>query len=121
MGKAWDVVAYTYAADVHCPEAMVERFGEMCSGFTPCPGHRVRNNGGTHYIANCLDVHAYDSSVYPKPIFESDVEEPMTCGTHQDWFGPIDRADFYRCEHCRALSPKGDKCMECGADETEQA
>jgi hypothetical protein len=79
-GKAWDVVGYTYQADIWCPDHIREMFGDMCNGIDPCTTHQLQTRDGAAFIANCYDPHSYDSSVYPKVIFQTDVEGPDRCG-----------------------------------------
>lgn len=62
--KAWDVVAWTYDADVHCPDCAGERFAGQWDFDWTDPDAPTRDSEGN----------------VPCPVFSSDYEGGETCG-----------------------------------------
>lgn len=85
--KGWDTVAYTFQADIWCPDCMrtyaeaqvrflnkfyVDMEGMCVEGIV---GHWADAAG-----IDCNDESSYDSDDFPKVVFQSDVEDVEHCG-----------------------------------------
>lgn len=76
------IVGYTYAADTYCNgECVTDALGvEQGAGeFVTTEGllDRAAEAGGV----DRMDEYSFDSSVFPKVVFGTSVDEPEYCGT----------------------------------------
>jgi hypothetical protein len=62
--KAWDVVAWTYDADIHCPD---------------CAGKRFKSSGGFDWTDENAGTVDSEGNV-PHPVFACDEYEGEHCG-----------------------------------------
>ena len=77
--KAWDIVGYTYAADIVCPDHVVSGMGE----------HRRENENAEHALDRIAmrrgidrqDERSFDSDDFPKVIFADSVTDDDICGS----------------------------------------
>ena len=90
MAHATDIVAYTFRADIYCPDCIV---GQVVSyignGEGICPGFDGRGDAETELASigeaigiNPEDEHSYDSDEFPKVVFADSVcdESHEYCG-----------------------------------------
>lgn len=89
MAKAWDIVGYTYNADIYCRECM----WEIAVNWVDLPEdlHEKARHMGVEDALDLLakqlgvdrhDERSYDSGDFPKVVFESQAcdEEHDFCG-----------------------------------------
>lgn len=81
--SATDIVAYVYKAEVLCPECIVPAL----AGGTTFPDAETTEEILNNLAAYCFpgvdreNEKSFDSDVFPKVIFESEIEENEKCGT----------------------------------------
>lgn len=76
--KAWDIVGYTYRAEVYCPECILVEmgYGDPENYITERELDGIAVSFGIHRT----DEWTFDSDQFPKVIFSSQVENPEYCG-----------------------------------------
>jgi hypothetical protein len=88
MTKAWDIVGYTFNAEVYCPEHIIDALptgeGEAYDGWKLAEGIRMSTEDNLNEIAYAFgidrhDERSFDSGDFPKVIFSSDVEDAEYC------------------------------------------
>ena len=81
LTKAFDeIVAYTYQADIYCPECVLEVMDYR-------PAHKSVSTeqylseiaSDPSYPINRRDEHSFDSDIFPKVVFASQLEDNF-CG-----------------------------------------
>jgi hypothetical protein len=80
MSKAWDIVAYTYKAEILCPDCT----WDTLHGFKYDGLYAVKVEDGLTAIARSrgidrMDESSFDSDDFPKVIFESDLDVDESC------------------------------------------
>jgi len=87
--KAWDIVGYTYAADTYCPDCIIGALpmgdGQAFDGWATSVPMSVEDNLNEIAFAfgiDRMDERSFDSSDFPKVVFQSSVEDDIctTCG-----------------------------------------
>lgn len=72
------IVGYTYAADTYCNgECVTNALGV---GPMPEPTESVLDSLAESRGIDRMDEYSYDSSVFPKVVFGTSVDEPEQCG-----------------------------------------
>jgi len=84
---ATDVVAYTYRADIYCPECILGQLptgpGETFDGWADCTDMAPEDNLSELAAAfgiDRMDEYTFDSGDFPKVVFASQVEADEFCG-----------------------------------------
>jgi len=82
MTRAWDVVAYTFQADIHCPKCIGRMFGPTFGK----PTEDVLTMRARKLGVDRMDERTFDSGDFPKIIFSSDANNGghEHCGTCRD-------------------------------------
>lgn len=75
--RSYDIVAYTYAADIHCPECISEMFGGSILDSTDSVLDRAARAAGIDRD----DDRSFDSDDFPKIVFCDQIEQTEYCGT----------------------------------------
>lgn len=75
--RSYDIVAYTYQADVHCPECIAQMFGGSILDSAETMLDRAAESAGI----DRYDESSYDSDDFPKVVFCDQVESTEYCGT----------------------------------------
>ena len=88
--KAWDIEAYTYRADVYCPECVTREFIEDIDTVATFGGSVHLAWETTEDMLNRIarewfgidreGERTFDSDTFPKVVFASQVEEGEYCG-----------------------------------------
>jgi hypothetical protein len=87
--SATDIVGYTFNADNYCPDCIIAVLptgdGEAFDGWALAKGVRMSTEDNLHEIAAAFgidwtDEHSFDSSEFPKVIFDSQLESDEYCG-----------------------------------------
>lgn len=88
--KSFDIVGYTYKADVYCPEDVVKEV---------CKNQGIEGHGLSHIPEEALDLMArfrgidryeektFDSDDFPKVIFADQDEGDICCICHEPLIG----------------------------------
>jgi hypothetical protein len=88
--KAYDIVGYTYNADIYCPACIIAALptgeGGAFDGWALGKGTTMATEDNLNEIAFAFgidrkDETTFDSGDFPKVIFASQVEEPTNCGS----------------------------------------
>lgn len=88
--KATDIVAYTFKADIYCPDCITEVLptgeGEAFDGWALAEGAPVMSTeANLNEIAFAFGIdreneYSFDSDEFPKVVFSSQIEEAENCG-----------------------------------------
>ena len=89
MNKAWDIVGYTFNADIYCPEHIIAALptgdGEAYDGWAVAqPWVNVEDNLSEIAYAfqiDRMDERSFDSGDFPKVVFDSSTEGDEFCAT----------------------------------------
>jgi hypothetical protein len=86
--NATDIVGYTYQADIYCRRCIVRQLPNDVT--TPAALDMDSEDvleQVSHYVGvDRMDEHSYDSDVFPKVVFCSQLEAGETCGGCGDEF-----------------------------------
>ena len=101
-----DPIAYTYDADVHCPDCALERFGCDASGFIAGEGAEDSEGNAPGALAPWDEWH----------VCERNSDAVLACGTCGE--------EIERCDFCASLPACShalpDACDACDADNAAQ-
>lgn len=78
MIRSHDIVAYTYRADVWCPDCISREFGGLSAPRLDAEGWLDRAARGTGL--DRMDEASYDSGDFPKVVFADQIEDEEHCG-----------------------------------------
>jgi len=86
--KAWEIVGYTFNADVYCPHHIIAALptgdGEPFDGWTTVVPMSTEDNLSEIAYAfqiDRMDESSFDYGDFPKVIFASDASEDDYCAT----------------------------------------
>lgn len=90
--KAWDIVGYMYAADIYCPDCIIDALptgeGEKFDGWKLAEGVDMSTEANLDEIAAAFgidraDEYSFDSDHFPKVIFADSVDNDVCGACHE--------------------------------------
>lgn len=84
MGHSFDIVAYTYKADIYCPADTIQMLVDdgiaaPAALWDMSPEEALDQIAGSLAIARD-DEHSFDSDEFPKVVFRDQLEDEEHCG-----------------------------------------
>lgn len=81
---SYDIVGYTYNADIYCPDCIAEMFSPPGGYRRLCSYETILDRAAAAMGVNREDERSFDSDHFPKVVFEDMAEDDRcgNCGGH---------------------------------------
>lgn len=79
MAKSFDIAAYTFQADIYCPDCIISQVepGSTREGYSY---EALLDEIAAERGIQRMDEHTFDSDDFPKVVFHDSIEESEFCG-----------------------------------------